>query len=504
LAAGLTEIYLCNVCPCQEILRRHGRGQRRTAADLFRWFGHTRAILAAVSAPFPSFARPVLTDISLCHACSCQEMLRAETARQEHGCFLRLPYQPTLPPEEILEDESLHSDAAVAAASVEVEVDEMQPIQTSPTTTASELPDPIVNPLVLPSSAGASGPPQPGAAAAMTAPGQPTRPSPQPPPPPPSAAAAAAAASRTRSLESRALATAKAARAKARSVLGLHTGHTSLTKPPNAAVGGQPYSTSPTSPAAPKALPVALPSAKMSTGSGGIPNVGNIRAGAAKRPASAIVPKGTQAQALHAAATAASSTSANTKEAKAAIAKRLEQLHQASRNLLQDPSSSAGSSISSVAGSTPAAAAGDPDASSRMALATSASASASASAAAAAAEDGSEWAWHPLNLELDLAFRTQAVETLKHYTERTPGSFVEERHSAVVRGTVARCMIITEDSMSEIVGDSRSLAIVVSLIFSSQELADSMERAHAGVGGGSIVRCIAERAGGVCVKKLRR
>jgi hypothetical protein len=37
---------------------------------------------ALVSAPFPSFARPVLTDISLCRACSCQEILRAETARQ--------------------------------------------------------------------------------------------------------------------------------------------------------------------------------------------------------------------------------------------------------------------------------------------------------------------------------------------------------------------------------------------------------------------------------------
>eukprot|EP01047_Picozoa_sp_COSAG01_P071938 COSAG01_NODE_11306_length_1962_cov_1.798175_1_plen_48_part_10 len=26
LAAVLTEIYLCNVCSCQEILRRNGRG----------------------------------------------------------------------------------------------------------------------------------------------------------------------------------------------------------------------------------------------------------------------------------------------------------------------------------------------------------------------------------------------------------------------------------------------------------------------------------------------
>jgi hypothetical protein len=41
LAAVLTEIYLCNVCSCQEILRRNGRGQaaaekasrRQDAAD---------------------------------------------------------------------------------------------------------------------------------------------------------------------------------------------------------------------------------------------------------------------------------------------------------------------------------------------------------------------------------------------------------------------------------------------------------------------------------------
>jgi hypothetical protein len=36
-----------------------------------------------VSAPFPSFARPVLTAIFLCHACFCQEILRAKTARQD-------------------------------------------------------------------------------------------------------------------------------------------------------------------------------------------------------------------------------------------------------------------------------------------------------------------------------------------------------------------------------------------------------------------------------------
>eukprot|EP01047_Picozoa_sp_COSAG01_P066673 COSAG01_NODE_9251_length_2504_cov_2.227027_4_plen_163_part_00 len=36
----------------------------------------------AVSRPFPSWNRPILTEIYLCHACSCQEILRVETARQ--------------------------------------------------------------------------------------------------------------------------------------------------------------------------------------------------------------------------------------------------------------------------------------------------------------------------------------------------------------------------------------------------------------------------------------
>jgi hypothetical protein len=38
--------------------------------------------LVLVSAPFPSFVWHVLTEILICHACSCQELLRMETARQ--------------------------------------------------------------------------------------------------------------------------------------------------------------------------------------------------------------------------------------------------------------------------------------------------------------------------------------------------------------------------------------------------------------------------------------
>jgi hypothetical protein len=47
----------------------------------------------AVSAPCPSWNRSILTEIYLCHACSCHEILRMETARQaiREGFFDLLP-----------------------------------------------------------------------------------------------------------------------------------------------------------------------------------------------------------------------------------------------------------------------------------------------------------------------------------------------------------------------------------------------------------------------------
>jgi hypothetical protein len=44
-------------------------------------------LLRAVSRPFPSWNRSILTDIYLCHACSCQEILRMETAGQDDDEF---------------------------------------------------------------------------------------------------------------------------------------------------------------------------------------------------------------------------------------------------------------------------------------------------------------------------------------------------------------------------------------------------------------------------------
>eukprot|EP01047_Picozoa_sp_COSAG01_P071610 COSAG01_NODE_11162_length_1992_cov_1.972002_2_plen_100_part_00 len=37
---------------------------------------------SVVSRPFPSWDRSILTEIYLCHACSCQEIFRTETAGQ--------------------------------------------------------------------------------------------------------------------------------------------------------------------------------------------------------------------------------------------------------------------------------------------------------------------------------------------------------------------------------------------------------------------------------------
>jgi hypothetical protein len=52
------------------MIKVHGRGDRRTAP------------CHLVSRPFPSWNRSMLTEICLCHACSCPEILRTETAGQ--------------------------------------------------------------------------------------------------------------------------------------------------------------------------------------------------------------------------------------------------------------------------------------------------------------------------------------------------------------------------------------------------------------------------------------
>jgi hypothetical protein len=43
---------------------------------------HCDWVATLVSRPFPSWNRSILTEIYLCHACSCQEILRTETAGQ--------------------------------------------------------------------------------------------------------------------------------------------------------------------------------------------------------------------------------------------------------------------------------------------------------------------------------------------------------------------------------------------------------------------------------------
>jgi SNF2 family DNA or RNA helicase len=47
---------------------------------MVQWADEIKAF--AVSRPFPSWNRSILTEIYLCHACSCQETLKTETAGQ--------------------------------------------------------------------------------------------------------------------------------------------------------------------------------------------------------------------------------------------------------------------------------------------------------------------------------------------------------------------------------------------------------------------------------------
>jgi hypothetical protein len=52
---------------------------------------------AYVRRPFPSWNRSILTEISLCHTCSCQEILRTETAGQALEDELALAPPPPIP-----------------------------------------------------------------------------------------------------------------------------------------------------------------------------------------------------------------------------------------------------------------------------------------------------------------------------------------------------------------------------------------------------------------------
>jgi hypothetical protein len=54
LAAVLTEIYLRNVCSCQEILRRNGRGQREEMRDSLDQVGMDRTVVVAAYTMFQS------------------------------------------------------------------------------------------------------------------------------------------------------------------------------------------------------------------------------------------------------------------------------------------------------------------------------------------------------------------------------------------------------------------------------------------------------------------
>jgi hypothetical protein len=107
----LTEVYLCRARSCHEMESRmetpgqaEARATDAVVASLLELAKFTlcdgdhgetptipyklhqaskHAAETGCSRPFPSWKRPILTEIYLCHACSCQEILRTETAGQE-------------------------------------------------------------------------------------------------------------------------------------------------------------------------------------------------------------------------------------------------------------------------------------------------------------------------------------------------------------------------------------------------------------------------------------
>jgi hypothetical protein len=80
----LTEIYLCHACSCQELL--FSSWNRSTLTEIYLCHACSCQELL-----FSSWNRSTLTEIYLCHAYSCHEILRTETAEQ-------VPAPPPPPP----------------------------------------------------------------------------------------------------------------------------------------------------------------------------------------------------------------------------------------------------------------------------------------------------------------------------------------------------------------------------------------------------------------------
>jgi hypothetical protein len=76
-------MYTSWVVTCVRYLLTRGRRLHRPCSGVPGGPSDVDAEPSLVSRPSPSWHRSISTEIYLCHACSCQELLRTETAGQE-------------------------------------------------------------------------------------------------------------------------------------------------------------------------------------------------------------------------------------------------------------------------------------------------------------------------------------------------------------------------------------------------------------------------------------
>jgi hypothetical protein len=105
LAAVLTDIYLCGVCSCQEILRRNGRGQAEVTFTAYAPLARASLRNASEISPYPSWAPPTPSAI-LTTVPSSPSLPRMSTSARTH----RAPPGASTP---YLRESTLDSDCSL-------------------------------------------------------------------------------------------------------------------------------------------------------------------------------------------------------------------------------------------------------------------------------------------------------------------------------------------------------------------------------------------------------